>query len=67
MIYFYRFLCYFPFPALIKESSSDISAAFVSTNFKALYRRIFLNPCSMLYSPVMTTTWSFMATNLIFF
>ena len=27
MIYFYRFLCYFPFPALMKESSGGKNAA----------------------------------------
>ena len=42
MIYFYRFLCYFPFPALMKESNGGRNAAVVSTDFKALYRYIFL-------------------------
>ena len=36
------FLWLLYFPALMKESSGGISAAFVSTGFKALYRYIFL-------------------------
>jgi hypothetical protein len=36
------FLWLLYFPALMKESSGGISAAFVSTDFKALYGYIFL-------------------------